>query len=98
MPRPERPRRSRSQRNFGTGEVGVARNHTGPIYGMTEDGQQVTVAFGHEGTRSAGHTWLADGHAGSMEEFWGEDGAEGHDHYYGNGKGTQRGKYTGYGS
>lgn len=59
--------------------------------GTTADGQDVTVVFG-QGPME-GHTLLADGHAESKTQF-----DRNHDHYDGNGWGTSRGAYTGYGS
>lgn len=78
-----------------------SRGSTEPVHGTTADGDPVTVSFG---TGSAeGETYLADGHQ-STSDFWGrdDDGVKNHDHYgSGNGpnnNGTERGKYTGYGS
>ncbi len=68
--------------------------------GCDEQGNPITVAFGKGGAE--GDTYLADGDR--SEDFWLKDsnGVDNHDHYGpGNGindNGTQRGKYTGYGS
>lgn len=100
-PRPERLRRSRRREvddRFGTGEYYATRTHTAPVHGMTSDGEPVTAAFGYDGAPNEGQTFLADGHATSLDGFWGLAGAKRHDDFDGRGGGTQRGMYTGYGS
>ncbi len=94
--REEEKERLRAQ--FGTGEVGGARNHKAPVHGVDGQGNPITAAFGRDGTKKEGHTYLKDGHAGSNEEFWGTEHDKRHDHYDGRGDGTRRGRYTGYGS
>ena len=65
------------------------------IHGTTADGQDVTARFGQGGNE--GHTLLSDGHK-PLQDFTGASGNRGHDHYDGQGGGTQRDQYTGYGS
>jgi hypothetical protein len=100
-----RQRRTKSwerdeENRFGTGEEGAGggRIYTPPVHGTTADGQEVTAAFGREGNSREGHTLLSDGHAETMDDFYGPDGDEEHDDYDGRGGGTRRGKHTGTGS
>jgi hypothetical protein len=83
--------------NFGNGEVGGGPTSSHPVHGADVQGNPVTASFG-----IGGDTYLADGHVEDESEFWGPQGAKGHDHYgTGNGpnnNGTQRGRYTGSGS
>lgn len=81
---------------FGTGEWGATSTHSAAVHGMTADGQPVTAAFGHG--RHEGRTFLADGHAQTYPDFWGPRTEKRHDDYDGQGGGTQRGYFTGYGS
>ena len=80
---------------YGTGEVGGGRKSTNPVHGLTADGQPVTLAEGLGD--KAGHIYLRDGHA-ENGQFWGSTGNKHHDHYDGQGGGSERGKYTGQGS
>lgn len=64
-----------AKKNFGNGEVRGDNSWTSPVYGNTEDGQDVTVSFG-QGSRE-GHTGISSGHV-EMGEYYGQGG---HDHY-----------------
>lgn len=67
-----------------------------PVHATDAEGNDVTVAFGREGTKYEGHSLIAKGHLTS-EEFYGEDaqGRKNHEHYDGKGGGTSRDKYDG---
>lgn len=85
--------------SFGTGDSRYdTRTTTAPVYGYTSDGYPVTASFGRDGTSREGHTFLADGHVSSPQDFWGNKKDKGHDHFDGQGNAKQRGKYTGSGS
>lgn len=64
-----------SSPDFGNGEVGGDNSWTSPVYGTTDDGQDVTVSFG-QGSRD-GHTDIASGHVSGSNYY--KPG--GHDHY-----------------
>lgn len=72
-------------------------HYTNPVFGTDNDGNDVTVATGREGTSKEGQTLISDGHK-SDADFKGEPGSRGHDHYDGKGGGTDRGEYKGEGS
>lgn len=84
--------------SFGSGEVGGDHKYAPPVHATTEDGNEVTASFGHNGGPGEGETLLADGHAEEMDDFYGVRGNKQHDHYNGRGGATDRGKYTGPGS
>lgn len=78
--------------SFGNGEVGGDRSYTAPVYGTTEDGRDVTVSFGRDGTRQEGQTLIANGHV-SGKDFYSRDEngrSNGHDHADGKGNMTSR--------
>jgi hypothetical protein len=83
---------------FGTGTQDSTRVHSAPVHGTTERGELVTVAFGYDNTSREGYTFIADGYVDNAETFWGEKLNKLHDDYDGRGGGTQRNKFTGYGS
>ena len=72
-------------------------HYLAPIFATDGEGNEVTVAFGRDGTAKEGHTLISDGHKDDAE-FEGEHEDRGHDHYNGIGGGTTRGQYTGVGS
>lgn len=83
---------------FGTGDdnkSGGDRSWTAPVYGCDEDGNDVTVSFGRDGTSREGQTLIASGHV-SASEFYARDAnnnATGHDHADGRGGYADRGAY-----
>ncbi|HEX6258865.1 MAG TPA: hypothetical protein VFZ48_05285 [Candidatus Saccharimonadales bacterium] len=80
--------------NFGSGDpVYDSRTSTAPVHATTTDGQEVTVSFGKGSNEN--ELFIADGHVEDPKEFWGEHGVKGHDHFFGNGEGTNRDKFTG---
>lgn len=85
---------------FGMGESsktsGGNNSFTPPVHACDSAGNPVTVSFGIG--RCDGQTLIADGHASSMQEFYGEKGAKLHDHFGPNGESGRRGdrgKYSG---
>lgn len=90
-----------NDKNFGTGTTGGNSRWSNPVHGVDSQGNDVTMSQGIAPSNK-GETLLSDGHVSSASDFWGSTGDKGHDHY-GSGKGpgnngTERGKYTGYGS
>lgn len=83
------------ERNNDGNDFGASPTFSSAIQGTNEEGQDVTVAFGRG--EAEGETLLSDDHK-SQEDFTGSSGDRGHDHYDGEGDGTERGQYTGEGS
>ena len=74
--------------NFGNGEVAGDNRWTPPVYGTTQDGQEVTVSFGKENRQD--NTGIASGHV-TGEQYY---GPQGHDHFGPNGElFADRGKF-----
>lgn len=90
-------RRAARDSGFGNGEVGGGSTSSHPVHGTNAQGEPVTASFGDRD-----NTYLRDGHAESSADFWGPNDDKEHDDYGPgdgpNDNGTQRGKYTGYGS
>ena len=82
---------------FGTGEKsktsGGNKNFTPPVHACDSTGNPVTVSFGQG--KHTGETLIADGHASSMDKFYGSKGAKLHDHFGPRGNNGDRGKYSG---
>lgn len=77
--------------NFGNGEQGARRDWDPAVHGYMEGHGDVTAQFGR-GHRE-GETLLADGHV-NEHEFNGPKGNRGHDHFDGQGSGTNRGWFN----
>lgn len=84
---------------FSDGNTGQGgdRAYGGLIHGTDAQGNDVTAAFGRDGTKQEGETLMSDGHKDAAD-FYGDRDDKGHDHYDGRGGGTSRGQYTGEGS
>jgi hypothetical protein len=61
------------------------------IFGTVGDGHEATAVFGR--SEKDGQTLIADGFAESKTQF-----DQNHDHFFGDGTGTDRGAYTGPGT
>jgi hypothetical protein len=74
---------------------GGDRSFESPIHATDEEGRDITVSFGRNGTRYEGQTLIADGHL-TADEFY---KTVGHDHAHPSdrrhGGYTDRGKYSG---
>ena len=73
--------RAHDLRTFGNGESHESRTFDAPVHALTEDGREVTVAFGKHGTSREGHLLIADGHL-TGDNFYrnARSRQKGHDH------------------